>query len=87
MLYFMLCIALSFYQDWDKLKGRYRPEQKGYFMQAKQRFRAALYKLSTVEQLSSPDKHVKHYRLCLNKKNEVIRKYIILYCCNVIIIV
>lgn len=46
-------------------------------MQAKQRFRAALYKLSTVEKLSTLDKHVKHYRLCLNanRRADIMSKY------------
>ncbi|XP_035216485.1 uncharacterized protein LOC118189894 isoform X2 [Stegodyphus dumicola] len=54
------------FQDWDKLKGHYHPEIKGYYMQAKQRFRAALYKLNTVRKLPCEDKHVKKYQLVLD---------------------
>lgn len=51
------------FQDWDRMKGHFHPEVKGYYMQAKQRFRAALYKLNTVKKLKSEDKHVKKYQL------------------------
>ncbi|XP_015927398.1 uncharacterized protein [Parasteatoda tepidariorum] len=54
------------FQDWDKLKGHYHPEVKGYYMQAKQRFRAALYKLNSVRRLPCDDKHVKKYQLILD---------------------
>lgn len=47
-------------------------------MQAKQRFRAALYKLNTVRKLPCDDKHVKKYQLVLNldkRHHEIMRKY------------
>ncbi|GFU78666.1 IRF tryptophan pentad repeat domain-containing protein [Trichonephila clavipes] len=58
------------FQDWDKLKGHYHPENKGYHMQAKQRFRAALYKLDTVIRLESHDKSVNIYQLIDSKKDK-----------------
>ncbi|GFR01757.1 IRF tryptophan pentad repeat domain-containing protein [Trichonephila clavata] len=58
------------FQDWDKLKGHYRPELKGYFMQAKQRFRAALYKLETVKKLEQEDKSENIYQIVDSKKDE-----------------
>ncbi|KAG8190387.1 hypothetical protein JTE90_022030 [Oedothorax gibbosus] len=63
------------FQDWDKLKGHYRPEIKGYYMQAKQRFRAALYKLSSVRKLPCEDKHVKKYQLMMDgdKRREIMQ--------------
>ncbi|GFY72543.1 IRF tryptophan pentad repeat domain-containing protein [Trichonephila inaurata madagascariensis] len=58
------------FQDWDKLKGHFRPERKGYYMQAKQRFRAALYKLDTVKRLEPLDKSQNVYQLIDSKKDE-----------------
>ncbi|XP_055949992.1 interferon regulatory factor 7-like isoform X3 [Argiope bruennichi] len=52
------------FQDWDRLKGHFKPEGKNYFMCAKQRFRAALYKLSPyVKQLKCPEKFHRDYQL------------------------
>ncbi|CAL1278699.1 unnamed protein product [Larinioides sclopetarius] len=52
------------FQDWDKLKGHYKPEGRNYFMCSKQRFRAALYKLSPyVRQLKCPEKFHRDYQL------------------------
>ncbi|XP_054715470.1 uncharacterized protein LOC129224947 [Uloborus diversus] len=65
------------FQDWDKLKGHYHPEIKGYYMQAKQRFRAALYKLNTVIKLPCEDKHVKKYQLILDpckRKSDILAR-------------
>lgn len=56
------------FQDWDKMKGHYRPEKKGYFMAAKQRFRAALYKLPTVVKLNPKDRTINMYQLVDPKK-------------------
>ncbi|GFT12876.1 IRF tryptophan pentad repeat domain-containing protein [Nephila pilipes] len=58
------------FQDWDKLKGHYRPEVKGYFMQAKQRFRAALYKLDSVKKINVKHKHLNVYQLVDGKSEE-----------------
>ncbi|GBN56937.1 hypothetical protein AVEN_13199-1 [Araneus ventricosus] len=52
------------FQDWDRLKGHYKPEGRNYFMCAKQRFRAALYKLSKyVRQLKCSEKFHRDYQL------------------------
>ncbi|KAG8182233.1 hypothetical protein JTE90_024166 [Oedothorax gibbosus] len=54
------------FQDWDKIKGRYNPEEKNYYMYAKQCFGATLKKQSSVRQLPCKDKYVKKYQLMMD---------------------
>ncbi|GFT12911.1 IRF tryptophan pentad repeat domain-containing protein [Nephila pilipes] len=56
------------FAEWDKKKGRHKPNDKEYFSKSKQRFRAALYKFirnGQITQLRSKDKHTKIY--CFGK--------------------
>ncbi|GFU18505.1 IRF tryptophan pentad repeat domain-containing protein [Nephila pilipes] len=56
--------------EWDKLKNRYKPGDVAYFMQSKQRFRAALHKLDNIREIKMGQKKIRVYQIVDGKSDE-----------------
>lgn len=63
-----LIFIYLFYQEWDKHKGHFNPENKQYFSESKQRFRALLYKFTKDGQLKKMPSKTKFKKVfCIGK--------------------
>ncbi|GBM09174.1 hypothetical protein AVEN_226690-1 [Araneus ventricosus] len=67
--------SAAVFQDWDKAKVRWKPEDEHYYACAKQRFRAAMHKLPCVRQLKCLGKNFRIYQLIsIGRKGKKLRK-------------
>lgn len=62
-------ISFDLFQEWDKIKGRFKPDDRERFTKSKQRFRAIMYKLikaKKITEICCGEKYTKIY--CFGKK-------------------
>ncbi|KAG8176014.1 hypothetical protein JTE90_007011 [Oedothorax gibbosus] len=65
----------SVFQDWDKMKGRYNPDEKNYYMYSKQRFGAALKKPKNNDDFSTFDETSVPHKLSSRELNDLVRDW------------